>query len=206
MTKEEASHFLAIEDGEEISDAYWRNLFLHKKYFLTNAIIYSVFEQKLHKMAKIAEAASIFGFQPPIRTSLITECFTKTDKMLDAFNEFNVLKSKYLQEIHRAESFQELEAYAKSYLQLNTDYISLWPNTGMEENRVKLSSEPDPVELLAALQVALTKGIITFQDLELLKKGNDVSNKHTYELLLKESMRLYLLKQKEMEWKKHSKG
>ena len=75
-------------------------------------------------------------------------------------------------------------------LRLNSDYIKLWPNTNLEAAAVILSKEVDPMELLADIKRMKENGIVTFEDLaKELTEPNSI--------LRKESMRLFLLYQKE---------
>jgi hypothetical protein len=202
MTIEEASHYVALQKGEELQEAYTRQLFFFKTFFLSSKIIYSLFHQKLIKLNKVEEAFDIMGIKVPSIDFLHNRQFVQSDFMVDAYNSYQQVKSEIFRNIHQVDSFQELGKRVRVLLNINSDFIALWVETNVNAETIKLTDEPDPVEFLDALYKASALGIKSFSEFKEIVKGESADTNDLPDLLLKESMRLYLLAKKELEWKK----
>ena len=190
MTEAEARIFLGLENGEDPQEALEEQLFQFKQFFTSRPIIQSTFKSKLEKLKKLDEAACFFEIEH--RDSLVyeTESFGGFENIEEAFQCYQILKSILFQRIQIIRAPLELQQCVEDLLQLNSDYIRLWPNTNLNESAVILSKEVDPMELLADIKRMKVNGIMTFDDLaKELTEPNSI--------LRKESMRLFLLYQKE---------
>ncbi len=190
MTEAEARIFLGLEKDDDPQEALEEQLFQFKKFFTSRPIIQSTFKSKLEKLKKLDEAACFFEIEH--RDSLVyeTESFGGFENIEEAFQCYQILKSILFQRIQIIRAPLELQQCVEDLLQLNSDYIRLWPNTNLNESAVILSKEVDPMELLADIKRMKENGIVTFEDLaKELTEPNSI--------LRKESMRLFLLYQKE---------
>lgn len=195
MNESEARIFLAIEQGEDYQDAFEEQMFQHKQFFTSRPIIWATFQAKMLKLKKIEIACEVLNVIIPTPSDFYTEEIDWSENILNAFQQFQNFKSKIFQLIHVSLSPSDLNYNVELLLDVHSKYCQLWPNTGIEEVGIVLSKESDPMVLLAEIKMMQENGIMTFGDLK--KYAITESN-----LIVKESMRLYLLTQKEVEWKK----
>jgi len=190
MTEAEARIFLVFEKDDDPQEALEEQLFQFKQFFTSRPIIQSTFKSKLEKLKKLDEAACFFEIEQRDLSTYQTETFGHFENIVEAFQCYQILKSILFQRIQLVHSPLELQQCVEDLLRLNSDYIKLWPNTNFNESAVILSKEPDPMELLADIKRMKENGIVTFGDLaKELTEPNSI--------LRKESMRLFLLHQKE---------
>ncbi len=191
MTIEEARIFLGIRDiNDDLREAFIVRLFESKQAFLTQTIVRSVYESKIRKIEHIRDAAICLGLE--VRTSLSKSnySFQNPTKILDLFNEFEQIKNTIRLRIHHAEFFQELIYAVSELLDVHSNYCTFWINTNIDPTTILLSKEADPMQLISELKRLQTLGIETFEQFEHHIKNADDSIKM-------ESMRLYLLSQRE---------
>ena len=190
MTEAEARIFLVFEKDDDPQEALEEQLFQFKQFFTSRPIIQSTFKSKLEKLKKLDEAACFFEIEQRDLSTYQTETLGHFENIVEAFQCYQILKSILFQRIQLVHSPLELQQCVEDLLRLNSDYIKLWPNTNIEPSAVILSKEPDPMELLADIKRTKENGIVTFGDLaKELTEPNSI--------LRKESMRLFLLHQKE---------
>ena len=190
MTEAEARIFLGLEKDDDPQEALEEQLFQFKKFFTSRPIIQSTFKSKLEKLKKLEEASKFFKLAQGNSPVFETESFGHFENILEAFQCYQILKNILFQRIQIVHSPLELQQCVEDLLRLNSDYIRLWPNTNIEPSSVILSKEVDPMELLADIKRMKVNGIMTFDDLaKELTEPNSI--------LRKESMRLFLLYQKE---------
>jgi hypothetical protein len=190
MTEAEARIFLGLENGDDPQEALEEQLFQFKQFFTSRPIIQSTFKSKLEKLKKLEEASKFFKLAQSDSPVFETETVGHFENILEAFQCYQILKSVLFQRIQIVHSPLELQECVEDLLRLNSDYIKLWPNTNLEAAAVILSKEVDPMELLADIKRMNEIGIVTFDDLaKELTEPNSI--------LRKESMRFFMLNQKE---------
>lgn len=195
MTTAEARIFLSLEHDGDPFDAYEDQLFQFKQFFTSKAIIRSTFQARLKKLKNIDLAARVMGVELPRSGSLELKTFMPSENILDSFQEYQKVKSSLFQAINLAQSVDELEAVVENLLTVHAQFAGLWPEIQDRSSTVILSKEMDPMMLLVEIKTLKANGIGTFS--ELAKNLTNVS-----ESILNESMRLFLVNQKEIEWKK----
>ncbi len=101
--------------------------------------------------------------------------------------------------INRSNNPFEIKEYVERLLELATNYYRCWKiNATFDTSAVILSKEPDPMELLAAIQAANSSGINTFEELaENLNQQNAAIS-----VLLIEAARCSMIYEKEKGWMK----
>ena len=190
MTEAEARIFLGLENGDDPQEALEEQLFQFKQFFTSRPIIQSTFKSKLEKLKKLYEASTVFNLAQSDSPVFETETVGHFENVLEAFQCYQILKSVLFQRIQIVHSPLELQECVEDLLRLNSDYIKLWPNTNLEAAAVILSKEVDSMELLADIKRLNEIGIVTFDDLaKELTEPNSI--------LRKESMRFFMLNQKE---------
>ena len=199
MTENEACIFLGMEKGEDPFEAFEESLFQFKKFFTSQPIIRATFLAKLKKVEKVEEAALFFGIETPEIPFEFEFEWSQAKEMLFVFQSFQAIKSQLFLAVQGSKSCKHLKLVIHTLLDLNLRYIQLWPEIKAQDTLVVLAKEKDPMELLADLQKLKERGIETFFDLSNTKDlaGNSIGY---------ESQRLYLLHNKEEEWKKISLG
>lgn len=197
MTLAEARIFLNINDEEDAFDAYEEQLFQFKQFFTSRPVISATFHAKLKKLEKVQEAAEILGIQVSEGSISKDVKFNATSILLEAFKEMQELKSCLFQSIHQATSVVELKSAVTNLLTLFFEYSALWPETNCDPAAVILSKEPDPMYVLEDLKRLKDTGIVSFDD---LAKDLTSESRIASDRIKQESMRLFLLHQKELEW------
>lgn len=199
MTENEACIFLGMQKGEDAFEAFEESLFQFKKFFTSQPIIRATFLAKLKKVEKVEEAALFFGIETPEIPFEFEFEWSQAKEMLFVFQSFQAIKSQLFLAVQGSKSCKHLKLVIHTLLDLNLRYIQLWPEIKAQDTPVVLAKEKDPMELLADLQKLKERGIETFFDLSNTKDlaGNSIGY---------ESQRLYLLHNKEEEWKTISLG
>ena len=199
MTENEACIFLGMQKGEDAFEAFEESLFQFKKFFTSQPIIRATFLAKLKKLDKVEEAALFFGIETPEIPFEFEFEWSQAKEMLFVFQSFQAIKSQLFLAVQDSKSCAHLKLVIHTLLDLNLRYIQLWPEIKAQDTTVVIAKEKDPMELLTDLQKLKERGIETFFDLSNTKDlaGNSIGY---------ESQRLYLLHNKEEEWKTISLG
>lgn len=195
MTLAEARIFLDLDLEGDPYDAYEEKLFLFKQFFTQRPIIWTTFQAKLSKLNLLQQACNTFGLTIPFPVSNEQDRVIWSDSILESFQNYQHVKSGLFHKIHHSNSPMDLKIQIDSLLNITTHYYQLWPDTGIDQKELLLSKEPDPMEILREIKIINGKGILFFKDLS--KLSNSENN-----MVVRESMRLYLLSQKETEWKR----
>ena len=199
MTENEACIFLGMQKGEDAFEAFEESLFQFKKFFTSQPIIRATFLAKLKKVEKVEEAALFFGIETPEIPFEFEFEWSQAKEMLFVFQSFQAIKSQLFLAVQDSKSCANLKLVIHNLLDLNVRYMQLWPEIKAQDTPVVIAKEKDPMELLTDLQKLKERGIETFFDLSNTKDlaGNSIGY---------ESQRLYLLHNKEEEWKRISLG
>ena len=195
MTIAEARIFLSIQGDEDPIDAYEEQLFQFKQFFTTRPVISSTFHSKLKKLKNVEIAASVLGLELPVHEIAVIQSYVPNENILDSFQAYQKVRSIVLQNIHAARTVEEMNAAVSNLLAIHHQFSSLWPDVKKSESAVILSKELDAMAMLAEIKLLKAAGIETFS--ELAKNLTTVSDS-----IANESMRLFLVNQKEEEWKK----
>lgn len=195
MTKNEAYAILSINPEDDLEEIYESQLFSFKSFFTSKPIVWGVFIPKIEKLNKLEEAFFLLGIKSTDFDSTQTFKLDKSNIIIELFNDFQVIKNQLYLLIHRSGSIKELTFYVRQLLDVSSDYNSHWPEIILDDTTVLLSNAADLMELHTEMNKMHEMGIRTFQNL--------IDDKNTtINCVKKESLRLYLLHQKEMEWKR----
>lgn len=195
MTIAEARIFLSIQGDEDPIDAYEEQLFQFKQFFTTRPVIISTFHAKLKKLKNVEIAASVLGLELPAYEIAVIQSYVPNENILDSFQAYQKVRSIVLQNIHASRTVEEMNAAVSNLLTIHHQFSSLWPDVKKSVSAVILSKELDAMAMLAEIKLLKAAGIETFS--ELAKNLTTVSDS-----IANESMRLFLVNQKEEEWKK----
>jgi len=195
MTLTEARMFFGMNEDDDPNEALDESLFQFKRSFTSQTILRPTFEAKLKKLKKVEEAADFFGIISPEIKKGIFNNHEFSDDILGTYLKYQKLKSILFLYIHSCTHPSQLVHGVQKLLELQYEYSSLWPEINRNDNTIILSKEIDTMELLSEIKKLRDKGVVTFDELSKfeLSENNCVGI---------ESQRLYLLFQKELEWKK----
>ncbi len=164
MTENEAKIIIDVSKIDDVID-FWDDLIFElKNYFLTHAIVSSVVQAKLNKIKKQQAALCVLfpeeEFQNNSKIGSIDVSLSKVDKLIVAFRMYNEKKNDLKLFLSQAYELSHIEYLLLTYLQLEKKYRSFWyypaaKNSVLED--VKMSKEPDPMEVLSSLKQAEMK-------------------------------------------------
>lgn len=172
MTEKEAHIFFKHEEGDDL-DALWEtHFFKQKQYFLTHVPLQKVWVSQLKRLQKKYEGYMVLTHQ------MIENAPQEQDNQFDfnedliaAFNTYHQYRTEYKSKVLQAHSYFELKYVIESWLQMELAYAKHWlfPPSEMLEDKVFMSKEPDPMEMLTFLKnIRENKGVKTITD---IKKG-----------------------------------
>jgi hypothetical protein len=199
MTLAEAKIILGIDSQEDAFDAFEEQLFALKQFFVTKPILQTTFRAKLKKLIQLQDALAVFeiDFKQPAKVIELNPI--NAIEFSIVFKEVQLLKNNLKLAINRSNNPFEIKEYVERLLELASNYYRCWKiNATFDTSAVILSKEPDPMELLAAIQAANSAGINTFEELaENLNQQNAAIS-----VLQLEAARCSMIYEKEKEWTK----
>ena len=199
MTLAEAKIILGIDSQEDAFDAFEEQLFALKQFFVTKPILQTTFRAKLKKLKQLQNALAVFeiDFKQPAKVIELNPI--NAIEFSSVFKEVQLLKNNLKLAINRSNNPFEIKEYVERLLELATNYYRCWKiNATFDTSAVILSKEPDPMELLAAIQAANSAGINSFEELaENLNQQNAAIS-----VLQLEAARCSMIYEKEKEWTK----
>lgn len=199
MTLAEAKIILGIDSQEDAFDAFEEQLFALKQFFVTKPILQTTFRAKLKKLIQLQDALAVFEIDFKQSAKVIELNPINAIEFSSVFKEVQLLKNNLKLAINRSNNPFEIKEYVERLLELATNYYRCWKiNVTFDTSAVILSKEPDPMELLAAIQAANSAGINTFEELaENLNQQNAAIS-----VLQLEAARCSMIYEKEKEWMK----
>lgn len=194
MTKSEALVFLGANEGDDLSEALGDLLFEFRQFFTSKPVIGKTFRSRLDKLQHLEVAAETLAIELPVGTDIRIKEFNPNGAILHDFMNYQDLKSDWMLRMHKVESPAEMRQLIHLMLDVEFKYTGLWQDNEVSSNEIILSREPDPMGLLTDIKLASDANIATFSEL-----AGDLTDR--FELLKKESKRMFLLHKKEIEWK-----
>ncbi len=189
---ENAHLYFPFEEDDDLYDLYEERLFEDKQFFTSRAIFDSVFKKRLEKMGK-REKAFRFLTQSKIPEFQVRDIeWQKSSNLPEAYRAFQSVKSILFQEIYTSKTVGELMHWVKQLMQVHQHYVAQMASENIpKEEIIFISKEPEPTELSQAILSFEKAGGKTILDIETLTFEGK-------EILLAESKRLSLWRQKEM--------
>ncbi|HLU88058.1 MAG TPA: hypothetical protein VKZ44_09910 [Taishania sp.] len=186
MTLQEAKLFFPFEEADDLDDLYAERLFEYKQFFISKTPIRKVFESKLVKLKQMHDAYCLLTNMPIVEVENKQYNVVQfSDELKSAFSEWERLKSQVKQELTIANHALQLIQTISWYLSIVDTYRLKWYTEELIEVEIdQLSKDPDPMEILQAINDFEQSGGKTFEDI--LKMRSNI-------YLLKEMKRLSLL-------------
>lgn len=187
MTENELKIFFPFEDNDDLDELFEERLFEYKQFFIHKTVIPKVFDAKIEKLIKMDLAFNIIKNnikEQEIIQATIKNPFEIEKNILNVFNDFQIEKNNIKKKLYQSQSAYDLIQHVRTLLLLTKFYLDKWIDVPIEKEIV-ISKEPDPMELLKAIQEFNLKGGFNFADI--LEKSNICPD-----LLIIESKRLSL--------------
>lgn len=186
MTLQEAKLFFPFEEADDLDDLYAERLFEYKQFFISKTPIRKVFESKLVKLKQMHDAYCLLTNSEVEEIDIKQKRIVQfSDELKSAFSEWERLKSQVKQELTIANHALQLIQTISWYLSIVDTYRLKWYTEELIEVEIdQLSKDPDPMEILQAINDFEQSGGKTFEDI--LKMRSNI-------YLLKEMKRLSLL-------------
>ena len=154
ISEEEAFQILNIENQDDALDAFEDALFEIKQFYITRTPVRKLWEAKYRKLRRLEEAIAVFE-------EISVDRIQFELKEMDLQNLRSSVNSYYQQrgELNRAislvNSVEGLIQLSQSQLDLVKSYASLWTKVDVSDvtTEVLLSKEPDPMDVLKAIEV-----------------------------------------------------
>lgn len=150
MTEEEALVFLEISDAEDRDDAYEEHMFAHKQFFLSKAIIPSVFLKRMEKVEQLEHAFTRLGGIHRETSTVTPQAFEPSNEVQTHVQRYQQLRNELKLGIAQAENGAQLLDLIRALLRLEGAYIAAWKVEQTDE--VLLGKEPDPMEVWQAVK------------------------------------------------------
>lgn len=157
MNLKEAQLFLKTENKDEVHDRWEEELFDVKRFLLISTPIPKVFQAKISRLRKCAEAYEVLsGLKLSLEVDEVDEeLFAFSDDVESAFHELHKWRTHFKQKLHTAYNPYKIEQIINQWLILEGKYIFKWKLLKSIEipESVIQSKEPDPMELLAVIKL-----------------------------------------------------
>lgn len=161
MTQKEALAYL----GEDWEDTFEEEIFALKQQILTLIPIQKLYQAKIDKCEKLEEAFVFLGGRLASENSFAVKDFTFSDVILEAFQNYQQYKNQLKLNITQVNTSNLLKIVCDSLIKLEVEYANLW-SLSNSVDKVVLSNQPDPMDLLQAIKRFNELKGYTFSDLK----------------------------------------
>lgn len=183
MNREEA--LLLFKDSNGDYESYFEEQFFnYQQYFISKPIIRKLFEAKLTKLEQLETAYNALGFESESKTHQLNSPVFQVN-VKEAFLQWEKVKSDFKLSVSNTLCYMDVADLVSHFLKIYDDYRKRWPKE-IEFEGVKVSVEPNPMELFESIREFNDKGFTGFTDIKHLNQEHP---------LRCESKRLTLLSQ-----------
>ena len=183
MEKSEALLILGISHEEEAESAYEEKVFEWKNFFVNRFPVPKLFHAKIIQLDKLEtayrslEGQSYTTVNEPVKPYL----FEKDFKL--AFHEYSNKRSQLKMQLFAATNAEIIKRIVLELILLTKAYASVWTDSKLDTTGVIVSIEPDPMDVLKAIEEAKLLGVHNISEIDRLPEDH---------LVLKEAKRLSL--------------
>ena len=189
MTKEEALHFLNVNDVEEVEEAFEDVLFEYRNFFISKVPFTKLFKAKLVKLSRFFEAKEILiptENGPIVDLNVELDDIGKCNGVKEVFSLFGENEMKIKLAMTKSETFDQFSSCVQMLLdnyKKNADYWKLGRIDSPGFEQVKMSVEPDVMSVYEEIKRFHSLGLSTSVEINQLADDN---------LLKQEAFRLSL--------------
>lgn len=182
MDKSEAWLYFPESNEETIDDQYDQHVFEWKQFFVNRFPVSKLFLSKLSKISRIEEAYSVLT-EIHHKAELVVFNNDFPNSLKDSFLHYEKERALYKKLLFQAQNLSDIVAIISAFLEFTKQYATIWKGNYENLEGVVVSKEPDPMELLSALEGAFSKGVVAALQISQLPSEN---------LVVQESKRLSL--------------
>lgn len=192
MTKEHAKILFPYQEDDDLHELWEEAYFKTKNYFLTRSPLPLVWRSKLKRLKREYTAYLVLTDHDE-NTSIDNESSERElsfpENFIECYHLLQNERAKAKRSLTMAETPEELDKVIDNWMDIEISYANHWALPSTKENDIKIaqSQEPDPMELLKALQEVKEK--INSDSLNTLKENYNILPK----VVQKEVKRLTLL-------------
>jgi hypothetical protein len=168
MKEKEIQLYFPHTKDDNIDDIYDEKLFEFKQFFLNKPTIPKVFKAKIEKIKKFETAFRELKKQTNKLTenkhSNYSQLKTEGVNILETFNNYQKTKNQFKLLILNANNSTALIEVIENLMEITFDYLHKWPYIKNEE-KIILSKEPNPMDILSSIKEFNLKGGFEFADI-----------------------------------------
>lgn len=176
MESSEAKLYLPCTDDESLEDVYDQKLFEWKNFFVNRFPIPKLFDKKIEQLKRLQEAYSDLGGSAVIGTIEPETATVFSKNLKESFLKYSEERYALKMRLFTAGSAHELTSLIQALLKLTAAYAAVWENKVLDVSGVVVSKEPDPMDLLQALNDAESLGVQTVDQVKTLPADHLVLN------------------------------
>lgn len=168
MKEKEIQLYFPHTTDDNIDDIYEEKLFEFKQFFLNKPIIPKVFKAKIEKIKKFETAFRTLKEQTNKLSENKENNFshpkTEENNILETFNNYQETKNQFKLFILNVNNSTVLIELIENLIEITVDYLSKWPDLKVEE-KIILSKEPNPMDILSSIKEFNLIGGFEFSDI-----------------------------------------
>jgi len=176
MEKSEALLILGISDAEDVENAYEEKVFEWKNFFVNRFPVAKLFHAKLHQLDKLEAAYEILGGQKHQSKMAESEEHPFDRDFMAAFRAYSNQRSQLKMQLFAATNALQVKEVVLKLIALTRDYAQVWYDSALETKGAVVSKEPDPMDILKALEEAKQLGVHNISEISRLPEGHLVLN------------------------------
>lgn len=176
MEKSEALLILGVEDGESIDTAYEDKVFEWKNFFVNRFPVTKLFNAKINQLEKLEVAFQVLGGHSTESKSPPVESYTFDKNFKLAFHEFSNKRSQLKMQLFAASNVEGVKRIVLELIALTSSYAYVWSDSTLDTTGVVVSREPDPMDVLKAIEEAAQLGVHNISEINQLPEGHLILN------------------------------
>jgi hypothetical protein len=178
MDRQQAFHFLNVENEEDILEALEWEIFQIKKEIREKSHVPKLIESRIKKLTTLKSIEELFLGTDNARFKEFETRFSHINPLQD-FLHFEEIKAKYLTQLDKSSKAAEIQFFSERLIKLTLAWALCWENfelSSFDLSEVKISVQPDSMALLAAFKELDLQGIKTYDNLENKDLPKDLEN------------------------------
>lgn len=177
MTKSEARLYLPESESESLEEIYEQKLFEWKNFFVNRFPVSKLYQKKIEQLKLLQTAFNVLSEEKPAESVVGVDFSKSFDSNLKlAFHQYAQGRNAIKARLFAARSAEEIAFCAESLLEITRSYARVWKQSDIDTTGVVVSKEPDPMDLLNALNNAEEIGVEKIGQIDMLPVDHMVKN------------------------------
>ena len=165
MKKSEASLYLSVEEGVSLREAYEEKLFEWKNFFVHRFPIPKLFNKKLEQLDRLEQAYAVLGGGNIEVPASPIKSVVYDSNLKQSFQHFFEDRNQLKKQLFAATTATEIIFIVQGLIEITRAYAKSWSAPSLDNADVLVSKEVDPVELLKAIDDAISQGVLIITDI-----------------------------------------